>query len=263
LKVSIITVCLNADKTLADTLASVALQDYAQLEHLIIDGGSTDCSLALAEAWASPKLKVWSERDKGIYDAMNKGLARAKGDIVCFLNADDFFLRPDAVRVAAEAASRSVVDCIFGGTQFFEPDGRHSLRRLYSARGFRRWWLSVGMMPPHPSAFIRREAMLTAGGFDDSFRIAGDFDLIARLILRQQATWKTMPQVLTGFRQGGLSTRGREARRAIERELAVSLARLGHACPRLAVKARLPLKLAQFANLRRHQPELFFRGHRV
>jgi glycosyltransferase involved in cell wall biosynthesis len=187
-----------------------------------------------------------SEPDDGIYDAMNKGLRLATGDYVGFVNSDDFLARPDALSLVAETARKSGADCIFADTLFVHESGSSRWARLYSAGGFRPWWLRIGMMPPHPSMFVRRELLLRLGGFDTKFEIAGDFDLIARAILKNGATWTNLDVVTTRFRTGGVSTMGMKAKQKIGREMAVSLRSLRQPWPSLAVFLRFPFKLAQF-----------------
>lgn len=241
---TIVTVCFNAASTIGDTIRSVAAQDWPDFEHLVIDGGSTDDTVAVAERLAHPRMRLVSEPDEGMYDAMNKGLAAAKGDYIGFLNADDFLLRGDALRLVAEAGRASAADLLMGDTLFVDEQGRPK-GRLYSSWGFGRWWLRIGAMPPHPSLFVRTDAARRAGGFDTRYRIAADFDLVARMVLVHRATWERVPHAITGFRTGGISTANAAAKRTIGREAAASLARIGQPLPRLTVLLRYPLKLLQ------------------
>lgn len=246
MKITIVTVCFNSAGVIEDALRSVAIQDYSTIEHIIIDGGSTDGTQVIVERYRHPRMHIVSERDDGIYDAMNKGLKLATGDYVGFLNSDDFLARPDAIRLVVKAANDSAVDCIFAETLFTTDRDSNVWSRLYSARKFKRWWLRIGVMPPHPSMFIRRDLLTRLGGFDTKFRIAADFDLIARAILREGASWTSLPIVTTRFRTGGVSTVGLKAKRTIGREMAVSLRALQQPWPALAVYLRFPFKLAQF-----------------
>jgi glycosyltransferase involved in cell wall biosynthesis len=207
-RLSIITVCFNSERTIGDTLKSVAGQDWEDFEHIIVDGASTDGTMVIVEAHRHSRLRTVSEPDSGIYDAMNKGVALARGDYVQFLNSDDFLLRPDALSLVAARVEASGADCIFADTQFVAGvEARHG-GRYYSARDFDLWWLRIGAMPPHPSAFMKRELMLKLGLFDTRYRLAADFDLIARALLREHASWTTLPCALVAFRSGGISTAG-------------------------------------------------------
>ncbi len=252
MKLSIVTVCRNAAATIGATLDSVAAQDWPDLEHIVVDGLSTDATLDIIAAHAHPRLAVSSERDDGIYAAMNKGLARATGDFVAFLNADDRYARPDVARRIVERVAQSGADCIFGDTQFIYPDGTRA-RRIYSVARYRRWWMRIGVSPPHPSTFVRRELLLAAGGFDARYRIAADVDLMARLLLRDRASFATIPLVLTEFTTGGTSTNGRAARQQITSETAASLAALGLLLPNLSARARFAIKIGQVVLPARHE----------
>lgn len=237
--ISVVTVCFNARETIGSTIMSVAAQNHPDFEHVIVDGGSTDGTLELVESLRHDRLRLVTGPDDGIYDAMNKGLRLARGDYVGFLNADDFFAAPDALRTIAGSAP---ADCIMAGTWLLDANGTPR-RYVYSARGFRRWWLTVGAMPPHPSFYARRTLLLSAGGFDTRFTVAADFDLIARLILGQGASWTVVPRLLTCFRQGGLSTAGPGATLRISKDKQESLRALGYRAAPARTLLRFPLRI--------------------
>lgn len=252
MKFSVVTVCYNAAATIGDTLDSVARQTFTDYEHVIIDGASADDSLNEIDAHSHDRIKVFSEPDRGPYDAMNKGLRLAVGDYVIFLNADDFFSRSDALALVAERIAVTGAACIFADTELVKPDGVTPTARLYSAARFQRWWLRAGIMPPHPSMFVRRDLLLKLGGFDTSYRIGADFDLIARAILRERASWSSLPVAITRFRVGGLSTRGLRSKLIVGRESGRSLRALGQPLASMAVLLRFPLKaFGQFRPLQR------------
>ncbi len=246
MRFSIVTVSLNSERTISDTLRSVASQSFDDYEHIVVDGASRDGTLDLVRRHPDPRLRLISEPDDGFYDAMNKGARAARGDYVIFLNSTDYFCRSDALELAARRLDETGADCLFADTQFVEEDGVTERRRVYSVRRFRRWWLRIGAMPPHPSMFVRRTRLLESGGFDVRYRIAADFDLTARLLLDKRATWAVLPVSLTNFRVGGVSTSGLRAKATVSSESADSLRRLGQPFARLAVQLRFPLKLTQF-----------------
>lgn len=263
MRFSVITVCFNAERTIGDTLESVAGQDWEDFEHIIVDGASRDRTMAVVASHRHSRMQIVSEPDAGIYDAMNKGLRLARGDYVQFLNADDFLVRPDALSLIAARLEAGEPDCLFADTQFVVGDEARIGNRLYSVGSFRRWWLRIGAMPPHPSSFLKRELMLRLGGFDTSYRLAADFDLIARALLRERAGWAAFPCVIAAFRTGGISTAGLSATRALTGEFARSLRALGQPLARLAVLLRLVLKLRQLRPFRRRTvPAYFFRAAR-
>lgn len=245
MRISVVTVCFNSGATIGDTLASVAAQDWPDYEHIIVDGASADDTMAVVGAHAHARLKAISESDEGLYHAMNKGLGLATGDYVIFLNSDDFFARPDVLSLVVARLGETGADCLFADTEFVKRDGVTPANRIYSARRFRKWWIRIGIMPPHPSMFVRRHLLLGLGGFDTSFRISADFDLIARALLKEGGSWAVMPVVITIFRIGGLSTSGLATNLELGREMARSLRRLGQPLADLAVQLRFPLKATQ------------------
>lgn len=255
MRFSIVTVCFNSARTIADTLSSVRGQSRQDFEHIVVDGGSTDGTMAVVNDFAHPRLRAVSEPDDGLYDAMNKGLGMAKGDYVLFLNSDDLLARADALALVAARLGEAGPDCLFADTDFVKADGVTRAGRLYSAKGFRRWWLRIGVMPPHPSMFMRRDLARQLGGFDTSYRIAADFDLVARAVLKAGCSWATLPVVTTKFRVGGISTSGLAATLTLSREFARSLRAIGQPLAYLAVQLRFPLKAMQL--LRRPRPDGF------
>lgn len=244
--ISVVTVSFNAAATIADTLASVTRQTGVNYEHIVVDGGSSDGTMDVVHRHDHDRLSAKSETDAGIYDAMNKGVARATGDYLLFLNADDYLARPDALALALEKLLETGADCLFADTQFIDGAGTTAGQRLYSARRFAPWWLRVGAQPPHPSMFMRRTLIHDLGGFDTGYRMAGDFDLVARAVLGRGASFATLPVVLTHFRPGGVSTAGMRSKLMLNRELARSLHALGQPLSRGVVWLRMPLKLLQF-----------------
>jgi len=254
LKISIITVCFNSQATIAQTLQSVAMQCWPDIEHIIIDGASTDDTVKIIEQNTHANLRLISEPDYGIYDAMNKGLALATGDYVAFLNSDDLYSRSDAIRLVVEKAIGTGADCIMGNVQFFDDDPQQPSGRHYSAQGFSRWWIKLGIMPPHPGLFVRRSLLDEAGGFDISYQLAADFDLIARIVLRHNASWSTLGETITLFRTGGLSTRGGLLRPALSKEFARSLSQLSVPWPRARILLRYPIKAFQFIPSKDNNP---------
>jgi len=246
MKISIVTVAYNAAATVADTVRSVLAQDWPNYEHLIIDGASSDATTQIVQGLAHDRLTLTSEPDAGCYDAMNKGLARATGDVVLFLNADDILARPDALRLVAQAFGDDSIDFVGGQTAVVAFDDLRKVKRLYRSVGFRPWMLSFGHMPPHPSFYARRKSLMAAGGFDTRYRIAADFDLMTRLF-NGQAKFATLPQTLAAFREGGISTQNWDARMLINTEILQVLKSRGRSASLARLWARYPVKLLQLA----------------
>lgn len=209
MKFSVITVCWNAAGTIGDTLASVAAQIGPEVEHIIIDGGSTDGTLEIVERFARPGLHVLSGPDKGIYDAMNKGLALATGDVIGFLNADDFFCRTDALALI-ESGFRADPECgaVAGGIVLVDPSDVTQVIRAISTRSYGRWMARFGIMVPHPAVYTRRPLANRIGLFRPDFRISSDFDWLVRLLYGHSKRIAPLGVTLVTQRQGGISTQG-------------------------------------------------------
>lgn len=222
LKMSIVTVCLNGVGTIGDTLASVNSQTHADIEHLVIDGGSTDGTQQLVQRQARRLAYFVSERDRGIYDAMNKGLAAATGDIVGFLNADDVFATAESAAHIA-AAFESGVDVCYGDVVYVAAAKPERVIRYWRAGRYTRGLCATGWAPPHPTLYVRREAMLKHGGFDTTMRIAADFEFALRLLDVVGLSVRYVPEVLVRMRAGGASNRSFKAVLRGQRELAAAL----------------------------------------
>lgn len=245
MKISVVTVAYNAAATIEDTIRSVAAQDWPDYEHIIIDGASKDETLARVEALEHAKLRVISEPDRGLYDAMNKGLHLASGDLIGFLNADDFYCRTDALRLIAGAAARTKREAVSAGVVVVDPDRIARVVRHYAARGFRPWMARLGHMPPHPGFFVRREAAEVVGLFETEFRTASDFDWMVRFFLVHKMSVILLSDTVTAMRAGGQSQRLPGIRLAL-RESAASLNRHGFPLGSRCLWAKYVLKAPSF-----------------
>ncbi len=247
MKISVITVAWNAAATIADTCASVAAQTGVEVEHIIIDGGSNDGTGAIVAALARPGHIFVSEPDKGLYDAMNKGVARASGDVIGFLNADDFFCRTDALALVAKAAAADpAAAAISGAVALVAADDVTRLTRAYPPTPFAPWMLRLAHMPPHPGFYTRRAAMAQVGGFDPAIRIGADFDWMVRFFVTQRLRARPIAETLVTLREGGLSNQGLASRKAISREALATLARHGLLALTPLVWAKYPVKALQY-----------------
>jgi len=201
--VSIITATLNSAKTLEETIQSVRLQTYPHIEHLIIDGGSTDGTLDIVERYRSSLARVVSEPDDGIYDAFNKGIVASSGEILYFLNSDDTLADSDVIEHFVRRFQEwPEVWAIYGNVRVREGARELILGRSLTVDDFRR-----GEYPQHPAMFVRRHVFEKLGPFDTRYRIAGDIDLIARLYLEPGERIRYDNRVVSNFRQGGISSR--------------------------------------------------------
>ena len=206
MRISVVTVCFNSERTIADCAASVLAQRGIDVDYIIIDGGSKDNTLARLAPYRDGVATLVSERDRGIYDAMNKGLARAKGEFVGFLNSDDFFSSPDALAKLACALDDSKADAAFGDIAQINAAGR--LLRIYSGDNFKMQKLTRGRYPPHPGFYARTGVLRELGGFNTDLRIAADFDLMIRFFTRPGMRWVYVPERIVTMRAGGASHQG-------------------------------------------------------
>lgn len=227
-KISLVTVTWNSARTIEDTLRSVVGQTYGNIEHIVVDGGSSDATMDIIRKYAAQyrsrglELKWISERDNGIYDAMNKGISLTSGDVVGILNSDDFFTSPTVVeRVSDEFKSISQteeLDAVYGDIHYVNPDRLNKCVRYYSSKAFSRAKMRMGFMPAHPSFYCRRELYQKFGMFDTSFRIAADFELLLRFIYLHRIHTKYLPMDFVTMRTGGTSTSGIAVHRKIYSE---------------------------------------------
>ena len=218
MKISIITVTLNSAATLATTMDSVCRQDYPAIEHIVVDGGSSDGTLDIVRAHPHVARFI-SEPDDGLYDAINKGIALATGDVVGILNSDDFFPSADIVSRIATALRAPQVDAIFGDVAFVRPGNLDRIVRLYSSRKFHPRQFARGYMPAHPSFYVRRRCYEQFGGYKTDYRIAADYELLVRFIHRHRIAYAYLPQTMVYMRTGGVSNKTIASRYVLNREI--------------------------------------------
>lgn len=227
MKISIITVAFNAAATIADTLGSVRAQVDANLEHIVVDGASRDATLQVVAAHAHNRLRWISEPDAGLYDAMGKGVSLATGDYIGFLNADDFFCRTDAVRRVTSLAQEERPDAVSFGIAVVDRQEPMRVTRSYRAMGFAPWMLAFGHMPPHPGFYTSRAVFDQIGLFDHSLKIGADFEWMTKFFQGHQLRAVFDPATLVALREGGVSTRGLQSMRVINREAVAAARRHG------------------------------------
>jgi glycosyltransferase involved in cell wall biosynthesis len=207
LKFSIITVVFNNEKTIADTVLSIAKQTYSNFEYLVIDGLSTDGTLLRLQECSEVVTRVVSERDRGIYDAMNKGIAMATGDIIGFINADDFYPSADVLTTVAAAFEASGADICYGDLCYVQQNDVSRIVRYWKSCVFKPGLFEKGWCPPHPTLFVRRAVYRQLGVFNINYKIASDVELMARFLESGCITSHYIPQVLVHMRMGGTTNR--------------------------------------------------------
>lgn len=229
MKISVVTTTYNCVATVADSLASVAGQSHAECEHIVIDGASTDGTLGVLRERAQSLAVLVSEPDSGIYFGLNKGIARASGEVVGLLHADDVYAHAGVLAHIAEAFADPKVDAVYGDLEYVSQTDLDRVIRHWRAGEFQRERLGWGWMPPHPTLYLRRSLYDRFGLFDTRYRIAGDYDLMLRMLSQLSGRVVYLPEVLVRMRVGGASNRslGRIARKSWEDYRALRANRIG------------------------------------
>ena len=254
MKISVVTVCFNVARTIEATLASVAEQTHPHIEHLIVDGGSSDGTLDIVRGWRGHAPTIVSEPDDGIYDAMNKGLRLFTGDAIGFLNADDRFASDSVVsRIAEAIASADGLRFAYGDLVLQRADG--SPVRHWRSGPFDVERLSRGWLPPHPTFYVARTLAQRIGAFDTRYRIAADIDWMLRALLLPGIEACHVPEVLVAMSTGGASTKGWRAVLAANREVYRIGRALGVRMPARFVAGKLWMKVRQTAAIRKRTRE--------
>ena len=242
MKISIITVCYNAQNFIESAITSVLSQTYPNIEYIIVDGNSTDATMSIVNRYTNQISKIISEPDKGIYDAMNKGIACATGDIVGILNADDFYPNNQVIeRVVAQFSQHQNTDFVLGSIAFVA-DQNAPIERVVSSVGFVPHQLKWGWMPPHPAAFVRKDVYDRFGVYKTDYRIAADYEFFIRTLLKQRLNYLTLPDNLVYMRTGGASTSGWESQHIITQEIVKGLHENGYFANYILLLLRLPIK---------------------
>jgi glycosyltransferase involved in cell wall biosynthesis len=205
MKISVVTVCFNSAAHIADALRSVDMQTWPSLEHVVVDGASRDATLGVVNAYPQPWRHMISEPDGGIYDAMNKGMHLATGDVIGFINSDDFYASPDALAKVAKVFEDPAVDACWGDLCYVKQDQPDQVVRYWRSSEFRPGLFRTGWCPPHPTLFVRRRVYERLGGFDLGYSIAADMELMARLLEVHRINARYLPTLLVKMRTGGAS----------------------------------------------------------
>lgn len=223
MKISIITVCYNSAKTIEKTFKSVQRQTYKNIEYIVVDGGSKDTTIDLVKKYKSIVSQWVSEPDKGLYDAMNKGIAMASGDIVGILNSDDIFTNDFVLENVAKFHLQNNVEASVGNIIQFNEVGKTV--RKYSAKNWNPEKLKIGFMPAHPALFFKRYLFKKYGLYHLDFTIGADYELITRFFLKHNISWKFSNITTTSMLIGGLSSSGVSSYQLISKEIKKALTR--------------------------------------
>ncbi|MDC0132158.1 glycosyltransferase [Flavobacteriaceae bacterium] len=215
MKISIITISFNAKYTIDKTLYSVVNQSYENIEHIIIDGNSKDNTIDICKSYSHIS-KILSEPDKGVYDAFNKGIKLATGDVIGFLNADDTFYNENSIQDIVDAFSNNEIDIVYGNLDYVNEEGK--VIRNWISKPYEKGLVKKAWMPAHPSFYCKKEVYDRLGGYNDSFKIAGDFELCLRFLEVNQISSYYLNKKVVKMLVGGISNSGLKSKWTIFKE---------------------------------------------
>ena len=241
MKVSIITVCFNSEKTIKDTMESVKSQTYPNIEYIVIDGLSKDRTNEIVKEYSDVVSIHVSEKDNGLYDAMNKGIQLATGDIIGVLNSDDILANDNIIQKLVDSIGTN--DGVYGDIGFYSEHDFSDKKRHYSSKGFTKAKFSRGMMPAHPSSYIRKECYEKAGLYRTDFKIAADFDMLLRIFLLPDTSFSYLNEEVVKMRLGGLSTSGIMSNYTLNKEVLSSCKDNGIKASWFKIMSKYPKKI--------------------
>lgn len=244
MKISIITVCYNSATTIEKTILSVASQTYKNIEYIVVDGNSKDNTLGIIENHEDTISNWISEPDKGLYDAMNKGIDLATGDLIGILNSDDTFNSNTVIEEIANFHTQNNIEASVGNILQHKENG--NVVRIYSSRFWKPEKLRIGFMPPHPSIYFKRELFDKLGKYDLGFKIGADYELITRFFLKNNITWEYSGITTTAMLVGGLSSSGTSSYKLISKEIQKALSMNGILFSPFKIKMRFFWKIIGF-----------------
>ena len=221
MKVSIITSCYNRAATIRSAIESVLAQDYNDIEFIVVDGSSTDGSLYIIREYVDRISIIISEPDHGMYEAINKGIRVATGEIIGLLHSDDFFYDNGVIGRIVKRIKRTHADFLYGDGLFVNPDNTNKVVRNWIGGGYRLWKVRHGWLPLHPTCYIRRDVMMRLGLYNESYKIAADSDLLVRYLLTGGLTVTYLNEYIVRMRMGGLSTDSAKRKKMWEEDIRV------------------------------------------
>ncbi len=247
MKISIITVCFNSEKTLEKTINSVLSQNYKNIEYIIIDGGSDDSSLKIIDKYKDKITTIISEKDNGIYDGINKGIQKASGDVISLIHSNDIFVDENVISKIVEfLKSNPGFDIILADLAFKKKLEDKKITRYYSAKNFRPWMLRIGFSPPHLSAFFKINVFKKVGLYRANFKIAGDFDYFVKCFLNHRINFTYLEECVVIMSTGGASGKNILSYFISSKEINESLKSNKIYSNIFLTFLRFPLKLIQF-----------------
>ena len=205
MKVSLITVTYNSERFLKNAIQSVYHQDYPEIEYIVVDGGSTDQTISIIEQYSSCITKWISEKDNGMYDAINKGMKMATGEIIGILNSDDMLASKDVISKIVACFREQKVDSMFGDLLYVDAEETNKIHRFWKGMTYRRESFNFGWMPAHPTFYVRKEIVEQLGGYKPYYFSASDFELMTRYLYKHRISSHYLPELIVKMRKGGMS----------------------------------------------------------
>ena len=212
MKVSIITVCRNAEDVIESAIQSVLRQHYKDIEYIIVDGSSSDKTVSIIEKYKSRIAKFISEKDEGMYFAINKGIQAASGEIIGILNADDFYVNEKVISEIAKEFAAAKTDSVYGDLQYVSRDNTNKIIRHWKSQPYKQNLFLKGWMPPHPAFFVKKNCYDKFGLFNTAFTISSDYELMLRFLYKHKISSSYIPEVLVKMRTGGISNAALKSR---------------------------------------------------
>ena len=248
LKVSIITVSFNSAKTIASTIDSVLSQDYPNIEYILVDGGSTDGTVDIIQQNQSRIGKWISEKDRGMYDAMNKGIAMATGDVIGILNSDDVYMNTHVISELMELMQSQKAQVVFADLILVDQFDDQKVLRYYDSGQLHPNKFKYGWMPAHPTVFVKRELYEAVGNFSTTYQIAADYEMLIRILAIQRARYAYLPKPVVRMRAGGVSTSGLSRNWILNQEIVRACKENGIYSNMAMLLLKLPFKLWERVN---------------
>ena len=246
MKVSIVTVCFNSAETIRDTIESVLAQNYSHIEYIIVDGGSTDGTLEIIKEYRDSVSVLINEPDQGIYDAMNKGIQAASGDVVATLNSDDFYADELSVQKLVSCMENAGTETVFADLVLVSPNDKEKIIRYYNSSHFSPEKLRYGWMPAHPTFLAKRALFDKWGPYSLNYRISADFEMMVRLLYKAKVSYAYLPEVVVKMRAGGVSTSGLRNSWTLNNEIVRACRENGLKTSLFRVLMKIPAKLLEY-----------------
>lgn len=245
MKITIITVVLNRAETIRDTIESVLNQTYKNIEYIIVDGKSSDGTMSVVNEYKDKISTIVSEKDEGMYSAINKGIKLATGDVVGLIHSDDFYLDDYVIQRVVDEFMSKKVDSVFADLLYIKDENLDKVLRYYSAKNFTREKLTYGIMPPHPTFFVKKEIYEKYGYYEVDYKIASDYEMFVRLLYINKISYAYIHLPIIKMRVGGVSSGGIKTKILCNKEVIRAIRSNGIKTNHLIILKKYPIKILE------------------